>query len=661
MSLNYFFNPRAIAIIGASSQKHKLGRQILDNIIENKFKGGIYPINLKNKKIAGLKAYVDISDVPTSRFNSLLTVIAIPAGFVLAEVEKCARLGVKNIIIISAGFKESGSVGKDLEADLVLLAEKYKINILGPNCLGFINNLNHLNATFAQSSTQIGNIALLSQSGAIGSAALDWLRKRNISLGYFLSLGNKAVINENDILEYLVNDTKIDLIGIYLEEIENGQKLMNLVSRLSKKKPVVILKAGKSLAGRQLALSHTGSLAGPSDVIRAGLIRAGAIYLDNLEELFNFCLLMKKSYLTKSQTRDLHIVTNAGGLAVLTADEISRRGLVLGSSLDVLGDALAERYDKALKKLLTDKKINNILVLLTPQTSTEPLKTAQIIVKLAKKFPHKIIMTSFLGGSLVDDAKALLTENKVPTFDFPEEAVQSFQRLIDYRERKLDLKTYFVPKVIPKQRVTDTDYLKSLALLEEYKIKTVKTSKLNLERKELFRYPVVVKAVGPAFLHKSDKGAVIVGIQNEKELRQTVSQLKLKNKRALISPSNYLIVQKEVQKFQEIILGIKRDESFGPIIMIGLGGIYTEVFNEVKMEIADLDLGRAKEIIKKLKIYPLLNGARGQVKYDISELAKALVNLARLANEHPEIKELDINPLFVQERGVLAGDVRVII
>ncbi len=661
MSLNSFFNPKAIAVIGASNKKHKLGRQILDNIIKGGFGGNIYPINLKEKRIANLKAYTNINEVPISRPTSLLVVIAIPAKFVVAEVKKCADLGIKNLIIISAGFKESGSTGEKLEKEISQIAKKFEMNILGPNCLGFVNTISNLNATFAKTGNQTGNIALLSQSGAIGSAMLDWLQEKNINLGYFLSLGNKTVTNENDILEYLINDPKVDLVGIYLEEISAGQEFMNLASRLAKKKPVVVLKAGQSLSGKKLAQSHTGSLAGSNKAIKAGLTRAGAIYLESLEELFNLCLLSKKNYWRKQGSSDLHLITNAGGLAVISADEISRQNLTMGDSFDVLGDAPASHYQKVLKSLLDNRRVNNVLVMLTPQTSTEPLKTAQVIVRLAKKYPNKLIMTSFVGGQAITKAKKTLLQNNIPSFDFPEEAIQGFKRLIDYRKSNVDLKTYYLPTTKPKRKIKDTDYLKSLALLKKYNIKTVKTLRFSPKIFKSLKYPVVAKVVGPNFIHKSDKKAVVVGIENKNELKKTINKLNKDHRKKLINQDNYLVVQPEINKAQEIILGIKRDSSFGPLVVIGLGGIYAEIFKEIKIEIADLNLNKAKEIIKSLKIYPILNGARGQKKYDVSELARALVKLARLANEHPEIKELDINPLFIREKGVLAGDVRIIV
>jgi acetyltransferase len=661
MSLHYFFNPQSVAVVGASSDKIKIGRQVLDNIIAGGFKGKIYPINLKENKIAGLKAYKSLANLPSAHDEELLVVIAIPAQFVLPEIVKCSQLGIKNIIIITAGFKEAGEEGKKLELDIAAIAAKYHMHILGPNCLGLINTWHKLNATFASADTATGSIALLSQSGAIGSAALDWLKIKDFNFGYFISLGNKAVLDENQIIEYLATDPRIDLIVAYLEEIKDGEKFMHLVSRLANKKPVAVLKAGQSAAGGQLALSHTGSLAGSNAAVETGIRRSGAIWLENLEELFSLLLLFRKESFKGTDNQELYVITNAGGVAVLTVDEISRQKVPFGRSWDLLGDADAARYENALKVMLSDKKINNLLILLTPQTLTEPLKIAEAIVKAAKKYPNKLVMTSFVGGEAVATARDLFEKNNIPTFDYPEEAVRSFKKLIDYKEILSSIKEYKKPKVKIKPALTNTDYLKSLAILRDYNIPTVKTFKYDKDKIANYKYPVVLKAVGPDFLHKTEKNAVIVNLKNETALRAAVSGIAKQNNKVLANPQNYLIIQEMADHFQEIILGFKRDVSFGPIMMIGLGGIYTEIFKEIKLATSDIDFKRALEAISSLRIYPILNGARSQKKYDIKALAKAFINLAHLANEHPEIKEFDINPLFVFDSGVAAGDVRIII
>lgn len=661
MPLNYFFNPKSVAIVGASSNPEKLGRQILDNIIKGGFKGHIYPVNLKERKIAGLRSYRDLEVLPPASRPAMLVVIAIPSVYVLAEIEKCAALGIKNIIIITAGFKEAGPAGKKLETDMQVLAERHRLNILGPNCLGLINTWHKLNATFAAADTETGSCAMLSQSGAIGAGALDWLKVKDFNFGYFISLGNKAVLNENDIIEYLAKDKKTDLIVAYLEEMADGRRFMEIVSRLAKYKPVAVLKAGMTAAGGQLAMSHTGSMAGSGAAVKAGVERAGAIWLDNLEDMFNLMMIYDKKSWLNSGSPELHVITNAGGVAVLTADEISRQGLPLGKSQDLLGDADAERYEQALRRTLADKKVNNLLVLLTPQTSTEPLKTAQIIISLKKKYPRKLIMASFVGGEAVAPARRLLSENRIASFDYPEEAVRTFKHLISYRAATKDLKPYRASVKAARRVVKDSDYLRSFSLLKSYGVPVIGVRQYQESLLAAYRYPAVLKAVGPDFLHKTDKGGVVVGLKDAAQLQSAAVKMLRRNSKAFSRADNYLAVQAQVDNFQEIILGFKRDAAFGPLIMVGWGGIYTEVIKDFRLVISDLDMRAALNIIKKLKIFPILDGARGRKKYDIKALAQVIVKLAALANDHPEISELDINPLFVFEKGVSAGDVRIIL
>lgn len=661
MSLQNFFNPRSVAVVGASRKPEKLGRQVLDNIIKGGFTGHIYPINLQETEISGLPAYPGLEALPRAEYEALLVVIAIPAPFVVAEVEKCASLGIKNIVIITAGFREAGEEGAKMEAQIGKIAAANQLNILGPNCLGLIHTWHKLNASFAAADAETGNCAFLSQSGAIGAAALDWLRTKDFNFGYFISLGNKTVLDENEVIEHLASDKHIDLVVAYLEEIKDGGRFMEIISRLAPHKPVAILKAGISAAGGQLAKSHTGSLAGSAAAVKAGVERAGAIWLDNLEDLFNLLMIFRKEAWHNDGSQALSVITNAGGVAVLTVDEISRQGLPLAGSQDLLGDADAARYEKALAETLAKSEVNNLLVLLTPQTSTETVATAQAVIAAAKKYPKKLVMASFVGGKEVAPARKLFAENNVPSFDYPEEAIRSFRHLIAYKEAMAGLKPYKDPSASKKGRPAETDYLAGFKLLEEYKIPVVKTERYEDAKISSYAYPAVLKAVGPDFLHKSDKGGVVVNLRTAEELQAAARRLLKDNSRAFASAENYLAVQAQAAKFQEIILGFKRDASFGPLLMVGQGGIYTEIFKDFRLAIADLDEAGAARLIKGLKIFPILDGARGQKKYDTKALVKAIVSLARLANDHPEISELDINPLFVFEQGVSAGDVRIIL
>jgi len=660
MRLTNFFKPRSITIIGASNNQAKLGWQILNNIITGGFKGKIYPVNLNDQIVGGLTAYSELSLLPTRDFAKMLLVVAIPAPLVFAEIKKAAELGIKNIIIISAGFKEIGGEGQKREQALIDLATHYHLNILGPNCLGFVNTRLKLNATFAKTSRTSGGIALLSQSGAVGAAMLDWFIDKNCNLAYFISLGNKSVLDENNFLEYLATDKEIKAVALYLEEITDGQRFMEIVSRLSGRKPVLVLKAGTSIAGSKLARSHTGSLAGSAAVTRVGIERAGGIWIENLTELFNLIKLLNNATSYRWHKPELKIITNAGGLGVLTADIISREGLSFGGSQDLLGDASALKYRQALIKTLEDKNTNNLLVLLTPQTSTEILKTAEAIVAMSRRYPTKLIMTSFVGGPAISEAKEFFNHHQISIFDCPEEAVRSFSILSNYQMKIKLVRPYRLIKLRPQTAVT-ADYLRAIKLLNNYQIPFVKTVRYQVKATRQYHYPVVLKAVGPDFIHKTDKGGVIKNILTPSALVAAARDLNYDHQRSFLNKLNYLVVQEQKNDFQEIILGFKRDVAFGPVLVIGWGGIYAEIIKDIKLSIADLNLKEALRLINSLKIADILNGARGQKAHDIKTLAKTLIKLAKLAGEHPEIAELDINPLFVYRHGVIAADVRVIL
>jgi len=662
MNLKNFFSPAAIAVVGASQNPKKVGRQVLDNIILSGYQGNIYAINLKEKAIASLPTFSDLGKLPIKDWSSLLVMIVIPAAFVLKEIEKCGQLGIKNIIIISAGFKESDVEGKKREEELKLLINKYSLNILGPNCLGFINNFNHFNASFSHRANINSKVALISQSGAIGSSVLDWLKAQNLGLGYFISLGNKAGLNENDFLEYLSKDKNVDSIILYLEEMADGEKFMQIVSKIAPEKTVAILKAGTSVGGQALAQSHTGALAGESIAAKIGLKRAGTILIDNLNDLFNLIIILRSPLVVKNKlSNKLQIITNAGGLAVLSADAAAEQGINLVNNLDLLGNASPEDYELAIKKSLSVDKEANVLILLSPQLATEPLKVAEVVAKLAKQNPKRLIMACFLGGKTIAPAREHLISEGLPFFSYPEGAIKALGSLIKNAAYLSQFTPYNLINhelAVKTEEKKDYDYLDLFTLLSKYKINSVKTNKYDPFIKEELVFPLVLKAVGPNFIHKSDKEAIVLNLNNFAELKTAAEKLQQKYKTAFLNKNNYLVTQPQIKDKLELILGFKQDASFGPILLFGLGGIYAEILKEVRLTIADLDETRALEFIKESVFFPILNGARGGIKYDINKLAKVLVNFSRLANQERQIKEFDINPLFLTPKEILSGDVR---
>lgn len=690
MSLSNFLKPTAVALIGASFDPTKIGHQILKNIVSSKFPGKIYPVNLKGGKLLSLQVYKDLAEIPRLKKTHTLVVVAIPAALVLLEIEKAGRLGFKNLVIISAGFKESGADGQKREELLKLLAKKYDLNILGPNCLGFINNNLPLNLSFAQAlplnQGKKTGLAFLSQSGALGSAVLDWCRAKDLNFELFVSLGNQAVCSENDFLELILTDSNIKAVHVYLEEIAAGERFVSLLSRLAQKKPVFVLMSGLTDLGARAAKSHTGSLLGSALVVSLALKRSGAVVLKNLSDFFNSLELWSGRQEQFKSLPDLFIISNAGGPAVLSADAAAHLGVNLPSlspglkqiikkqipalininnPLDILGDADPKRYELALKSILQNSKSAQILILLTAQTMTDPMSVAKTIVGLSKKYPQHSLAVSFIGGIAVQAAKDYLSHHRVSVFDHPESFLQAYRGLYSYINTRQDLKVYSVPRVVNKKPLqTSTgfyDYIKSLNLLRAYKIPTIKTIKYTDWRPGAVKFPAVVKVAGPDFIHKSDQQALALNLSDNKELKVAASRLSRSFKKQLRSPLNYLVVQESGQNHQELILGFKRDINFGSVLMIGQGGIYAEIFKDLAFSLADLDLKKAIQLIKSLKIYPILNGVRGQRAYDLKALAQALSNLSRLALEHPEIQELDINPLFVKPKGAVAVDVRIIV
>lgn len=683
MSLKKLLSPKSIAVIGASSDKEKLGGQVLENLKRNRYQGKIYPVNPGHERVGGLKCYSRVLDV---KEKIDLAIVIIPAKFVIDVIKDCATSNVKNVIIISAGFSEAGEDGRKKEEELKSIADNNKINILGPNCLGLINSNQNLNATFANfdvsGSRNKKGIAFVSQSGAIGSAVFDWISDQSLTLNYFASLGNKAVLDENDFFEYLGEDKNTKVVAAYLEEIQNGQKFMKTVSELSKKKPVVVLKSGRSEAGQKAALSHTGSLAGSAKAMEAGLRRSGAIVAESLEDFFMLLKLLQNSKLefkNGKEKDDLCIISNAGGPMVATVDRLEEANLKLckfsddltnkltrelpkltsyKNPLDILGDAGKDRYEKALNLILKNNKISNVLILLTPQTSTDIKGSAEVIAEAANKYPDKLVSCSFIGGKSLNEARGLLNKSKATHFDYPGQAVSSLAKFLDYKRNLKSLKPYIYNQGSEEavgKKSKNKDYLESVKLLSSYGIKVVKTGPVK-SKKDLagFKYPIAMKMVGEGIVHKTDEKAIKLNIESKKGGEVAFNDFSKRFKKG------YVVAQPMVGEGLEMILGFKRDKSFGPIIMVGLGGVYAEVFKDVQTEVGDINKQRALRAIKKLKAHPVLRGVRGEEGYDVDALADAMVKMAELARNNPQIDELDINPFFLKEKGGIAADVRVI-
>lgn len=691
--LDFFFKPRSIAVIGASSDKTKLGHMVLKNIKKYHYKGNIYPISLHDKKILGLNCRKSVLEV-TSAVD--LAVIVIPAALVPDVMEECGEKKVKGVIIISAGFKETGAVGGALEEKVQNIAKKYGMRVLGPNCLGLIDTSSKLNASFAESMPISWPISVFSQSGAMSTAILDWANANGIGFSKMVSLGNKADITECDLLEAWQKDDSSKVILGYLEGIEDGDRFLSITRKITKKKPLIVIKAGSSDEGARAISSHTGSLAGYDQAAEAAFVKAGIIRARTIQDLFDYCKAF--SFLDVPKGNRVAIITNAGGPGVMTTDlvdgndflemsELSQKtkrllkktlpsSANIKNPIDVIGDAKADRFRDALAATEGDRNVDMIVVILTPQAMTEVEKTAELIAKIKKK-TKKPIVASFIGGETVTKGIAVLEKGKVPVYDYPERAIKSLEALVLYSqylkskdEETSELRVGFekAKKILKdaKGELIEVDVLK---VLSAYGIPVSDSILVNdkeaaVKAAKKVGFPTVLKIASPDILHKTDVGGVKLAIQNEKEVRQAYDQI-LKSVNLHMPKANIkgVTVFHMVREGQEVIIGGKRDDIFGPMVMFGLGGVYVELLKDVVFQLCPIHKKKALKMILSIKASGLLTGYRGQWACDIDAIADAIVRLSQLMIDFPEIKEVDINPLRVNKKGkgALALDAKIVL
>ena len=695
------FSPRSVAIIGASRNPAKVGHTILRNTVKSGYKGKIYPINPKAKEILGIRCYKSILDVPD---EVDLAVIAVPAPAVLNVAKECGEKNVKHLVIISAGFKEIGGEGVDRERKLISIGKKYGMRILGPNCLGFIDTYTPLNVTFAAAMPRKGKIAFISQSGALITAILDWSIRRGIGFSKIISLGNKADLDETDFIRALGRDKNTNVILLYIESIENGLKFIEVARKVSAEKPIIVVKGGITEAGAKAAMSHTGAMAGSFTSYSAAFKKSGILLASTLDELFDYALAFSNQPIPASN--NIAIVTNAGGPGIITADLSVKHGLRLSSfnidtinklrsnlppaaaiynPVDVLGDARADRYEFAIKAVLSDENVSGLIVILTPQAMTEPLETAKAILRAHSMYPNKPIIAAFIGGETAEEAAKLLIENGVPCFDLPERAVIAMKGLCMYR-KYLDLLEKVPERTV---RFYDVDLTRARRIIENVREEGRKVL-LEVEAKELIRaygiptpltvlvrtedeaveaankigYPVVLKVSSPQILHKTDIGGVVLNINSDGEVREAFRTILNRARKYVPRAVLYgITVQKMVPRGREVIIGVSKDPTFGYLIMFGSGGIYANLFRDVSFRLAPVTLGEVKEMLRETKAYAILKGIRGEPPADISSVINIILRVNQLIQNIPEIVEMDINPLFVYEEGegCLALDVKIVI
>lgn len=680
------FYPESIAIIGASRNQSKIGSIILHNIIKTNYKGELFLVNPSARQIEGYPVYKNINQLPQ---GIKLAIIVIPAQFVLEAVEELGKKGVKYAVIISAGFKESGTEGKVREQNLANLAKLYGIRIIGPNCLGIINNDSNkyaYNGSFGLLSHHSGNISLISQSGALISAFINRADKLNIGFNKIISLGNKLDLDEVDIIKYLQKDNKTKVICLYLEGIARPVEFIKAIKKSHK--PIIILKAGRSEKAKKTIQSHTGSLAGDEIVIDTLLAEAGAIVVYSLEQLFDTVQLLSKfQNVSRFGTA---IITNAGGLGVLSVDASVEHRLKLAkiepkatqqlakilppaasshNPIDILGDADAIRYRETLQILIKEKSISSIIVLITPQVMTPLVEIGRIIYEVANKNPHKPILTVAVGGDIVDKLNSEL--KGLPYFDSPERAVLALANLYKYNHQIPNAKLWDEPTSYVKKssiqeikQALEQDKLsgfasaswntvnlvaKELALELPKTLDITSTQDINKIDKKL-QYPLVLKDVNPNILHRTDAGLVKVGIQSKDEVKEFYRKHK----------DGQIIAQEQAHKGIEVFVGVKRDPQLGTVLLLGSGGIYAEILGDIAFASMPITKPYILKTLKKTKIYKILDGARG-IEYDINWLVDTIFKLNLLVYSVPQIQELDVNPIIVYPKEGCILDFKVII
>lgn len=697
-ALDAIFRPQSVAVIGASKNPEKLGNVILRNIIRSGYRGAIYPVNPKEVEIEGLKAYPAVSAIekPVD-----LAVVVVPAERVLDVARDCGVAGVKGLVVISAGFKEIGSEGLAREKELVTICRTHNMLLLGPNCVGIMDTHTPLNASFAAGFPLRGEIAFVSQSGAMLVAILDWSIKMGIGFSRFVSMGNKADLNEADFIADAVNDPNTKVILCYIEDVKDGEQFLAVAEEATRHKPVIVLKSGTSQAGAQAASSHTGALAGSDLAYETAFRQTGIIRVRTMSELFDLAVVFAQQPVPRGPR--VAVVTNAGGPGIVTADSIEAGGLEMArfgketvealrrelpveanvfNPVDVLGDARVDRFRFALDKVLSDESVDSAVVLLCPTAVAEPVETAEAIWALKEKYPHKPVLAVYMGGKSLAPGAELLTRKGIPCFTFPELAVRALSGLVHFGEIKErppreELPLYpgiakdVVAQVFARVREDRRRTLLGSEATEVAGAYGIPVAPVKLARRPAeavahaaeLGYPVVLKVASPEIIHKTDVGGVRVGLKTSQEVREAFWEIMERVHEHLPRAVVYGVeVQKMYPRGTELIIGVSRDIQFGPLIAFGLGGIYVNLLKDVAFRLAwGLGEREIEAMIKETKAYTLLRGYRGEKPRDIKALVEIIGRVGRLVRDFPEIVEMDINPVFAYEEGAVALDVKITI
>ncbi|MFQ5963705.1 MAG: acetate--CoA ligase family protein [Candidatus Scalinduaceae bacterium] len=708
MALEKFFNPKSVAIIGATENPQNITSTIIANLIKMGFKGRLLPVNPRHKEVFGLKCYSSLLDI---KERIELTVIAIPSYLVPEVLRQQAMCGIRNSIIVSGGFGELGDKGIAIEEEIKTISKEEGISIIGPNCIGVLDNYSNFSTSFLPwervKRPAKGHLSILSQSGSFAICVLDMLAQEGIGVSKVVSYGNRADIGESELIEYLTADESTHVIVIYMESVDDGRRFISASNRCSRSKPMIVLKVGKRISGIDAARSHTGAIAGKYEIYKAAFKKSGIVEVNGFEEFTDACkvLLMQKP----ARGNKILIITNGGGVGVVVSDMCGVNGLdvartpsgvkealskrvseyyILDNPIDLTGSAVDEDYDIAMKSALVDDDSFDaaiVIPLMPPQTMTEGV--VKIVSQRAKESGKPVVICT-IGGEYTRKIKVMFEEKGLPVFPSPERCVKAMSLLVESGRIRSHIES--IP-LIPRQKtsmIVDTARFKDAVIIIENAISSgrktlfpdealciikscgittpdcvlVKTAKEALGASRAIGFPVVLKIVSSDVLHKSDVGGVVVGIKNEKEVKRNYDEI-MNNLIKEVPDANIMgmLVEKQAPKTTEVIVGGIRDEQFGPTVMFGLGGVFVELFKDVTFGIAPVTETEALEMIKEIKGYSTLSGYRGAKPLDILQLTKTIVTISQLISNIDYIKEVELNPLLVYEKGVIAVDARVIL
>src|SRR5450759_2454972 len=673
--LDVFFSPKTVAVIGATENPGTVGRTVLWNLVTSPFGGTVYPVNPKRPSVLGVKAYPSISDVPE---QVDLAVIITPPASIPGLIRECGENGVQGAIVISAGFKEIGPEGAELERQLLVEAQKANIRIIGPNCLGVMSPLSGMNATFATTVARPGSVGFISQSGALCTAVLDWSLKEMVGFSAFISVGSMVDVGWGDLIYYLGNDPKTKSIVIYMESIGNARSFLSAAREVALAKPIIVIKPGRSAAAAKAAASHTGSLTGSDEVLEAAFRRSGVLRVNTIADLFYMAEVLSKQPTPKGPR--LTIVTNAGGPGVLATDALIMGGGELSeltpetmaaynavlpatwshnNPVDIIGDASPERYAKALEIAAKDPNSDGMLVILTPQAMTDPTRIAETLKPLAKQ-EGKPLLASWMGGVDVAAGEEILNRANIPTFPYPDTAARVFNYMWKYAD---NLKALYATPAMPEDSAPWTPDRK---LVESIIAKTIVAGSPAdaVKAADEIGYPIVLKLFSETITHKTDVGGVQLNLGSAEAVAKAFDAIRT-SVTAKVGAQHFqgVTVQPMIKLTDayELIIGSSLDPQFGPVLLFGTGGQLVEVFKDRALGLPPLNSTLARRMMEQTKIYKALKGVRGRKPVDLVALEVLMVRFSALVAEQRWIKEIDINPLLASPDGLIALDARVVV